>query len=138
MPMKSWRHLVRNKNFMITSLSLVLSLAFLLGCQDNTAVANLTKPATTPATAKPAATPAAEKPVGDGKRYNNAAEVPRITVEEAKKAFDAGNVVFVDSRPEPAYKEEHILGAISIPSGANASEKFASLPKGKKIIVYCS
>jgi 3-mercaptopyruvate sulfurtransferase SseA len=123
---------------MITSLSLVLSLAIMLGCQDNTAVANLSKPAATPATAKPASTPAAEKPGGDGKRYNNAAEVPRITVEEAKKAFDAGNAVFVDSRPEPAYQAEHILGAINIPSGANASEKFASLPKGKKIIVYCS
>ena len=129
---------MRNKSVMITSLSLVLSMAFLLSCQDSTTVANLTKPAATPATAKPAATPATEKPVGDGKRYNNAAEVPRITVEEAKKAFDAGTAVFVDSRPEPAYKAEHILGAISIPSGANASEKFASLPKGKKIIVYCS
>ncbi len=135
MPMKSWRHSVRNKSFMITSLSLVLSLAIMLGCQDNTAVANLTKPvppASNVVNAK------SETAASDVKKYNSAAEVPRITVEEAKKAFDGGNAVFVDSRPETAYQAEHILGAISIPSGANASEKFASLPKGKKIIVYCS
>ncbi len=138
MPTKSWRHLVRNKNFMMISLSLILSLTFLLGCQDNTTVANLTKPAATPAAAKPSATPDTEKPAGDAKNYKSAAEVPRISVEEAKKAFDAGTAVFVDSRPEPAYKDEHIRGAISIPSGANAHEKFSSIPKGKKVIVYCS
>ncbi len=126
---------MRNKTFMITSLSLVLSLAFMLGCQDNTAVANLTKPvppASNVVNAK------SETAASDVKKYNSAAEVPRITVEEAKKAFDAGNAVFVDSRPETAYQAEHILGSISIPSGANASEKFSSLPRGKKIIVYCS
>lgn len=113
----------------------MLSVALFVGCQESSSVGNAAKPA-------PAGDPVAErpavKPAGDVKKYGSAADVPRITLEEAKKAFDAGTAVFVDSRPEPAYKEEHIAGAINIPNGANAPEKFSSLPKGKKIIVYCS
>ena len=71
-------------------------------------------------------------------KYENEDAVPRIKIEEAKKEFDAGNVVFVDSRPEPAFKSEHLPGAISIPIGPDAATKFSQLPKGKKIIVYCS
>lgn len=124
---------------MITSLSLILSVAFLLGCQDDITVANVTTPAATPAAAAiPSATPTPEKPAGDVKKYSNAGEVPRISVEEAKKAYDAGTAVFVDSRPEAAYKAEHIAGAINIVNGPDAADKFSSLPKGKKIIVYCS
>ncbi len=71
-------------------------------------------------------------------KYENEDAVPRIKVEEAKKEFDAGNVVFVDSRPEAAFKAEHLPGAVSIPLGAEAEAKFSQLPKGKKIIVYCT
>lgn len=71
-------------------------------------------------------------------KYDNEDAVPRIKVEEAKKEWDAGNVVFVDSRPAEAFKQEHLPGAISIPLGPEASAKFDSLPKGKKIIVYCT
>lgn len=71
-------------------------------------------------------------------KYENDDAVPRIKAEEAKKEFDAGNVVFVDSRPEAAFKAEHLPGAINIPLGADAEAKFGQLPKGKKIIVYCT
>jgi rhodanese-related sulfurtransferase len=64
------------------------------------------------------------------------ADVPRITVEEAKKGFDNGSVVFVDARAADAYTAEHIKGAVII-KGAG-EDRFDSLPKGKKIIVYCS
>ena len=70
------------------------------------------------------------------KKFSSDAEVPRITVAEAKKGFDDGSVVFVDSRSPEAYAEEHIKGAVII-KGA-AADRFNSLPKGKKIIVYCS
>ena len=129
MPMKFWRRLVRNKKLILTSAAVLLGIGALLGCEQNTAIADLTKPEATP--------PAADKPAGDHKKYGSQADVPRISVDEAKKAYDAGAVI-VDSRPESAYKVEHIAGAINIPSGAGAEEKFASLPKGKKIIVYCS
>jgi len=69
--------------------------------------------------------------------YKAATDVPRISVEDAKKEFDAGVAVIVDSRGEQAYAQEHITGSINIPGGS-AEEKFAALPKDKKIFVYCS
>ncbi len=62
---------------------------------------------------------------------------PRITLEDAKKDFDAGGVIFIDTRAEVQYKLEHIKGAINIPVEgfeARASE----VPQDKKIIAYCS
>lgn len=70
------------------------------------------------------------------KKYKDDSEVPRITLADAKKAFDEGSAVFVDSRRQDAYKENHIKGAVNIPFGSN--DNYVSLPKGKKIIVYCS
>ena len=72
---------------------------------------------------------------GEVKRFANEVEVPRITVAEAKKGFDEGTVIFVDARTEITYKEEHIKGALHI---SGSDESISSLPKGKRIIVYCS
>lgn len=71
-------------------------------------------------------------------KYENEDAVPRMKIDEAKKEFDAGNVVFVDSRPEAAFKTEHLPGAVSIPVGPDAADKFSQLPKGRKIVVYCT
>ena len=70
------------------------------------------------------------------KKFSDDTEVPRISVEDAKKAYDDRSVVIVDARGAEIYRQEHIKGAINIPLGSD--EKFESLPKGKKIIVYCS
>lgn len=64
-------------------------------------------------------------------------DAARISLAEAKAAFDAGTAVFVDSRAEAAWKAERIKGAINIPGGTLDS-KIKQLPKDKKIIVYCS
>jgi len=69
--------------------------------------------------------------------YVNDAAVPRISAEDAKKEVDAGNAVFVDSRGDGAYNVEHLPGALNIAFGS-PDDKFVQLPKGKKIIVYCS
>jgi 3-mercaptopyruvate sulfurtransferase SseA len=69
-------------------------------------------------------------------KFTNDSEVPRISLVDAKAAYDSGDAVIVDARAEVAYKTEHIKGAINIPLGNN--ENFDQLPKGKKIIVYCS
>lgn len=69
--------------------------------------------------------------------YANDADVPRISVEEAKRDVDAGIAVIVDARPEFAFKHERIANSINIVWGS-PEEKFAVLPKDKKIIVYCS
>lgn len=73
---------------------------------------------------------------GETKKFSSDADVPRMTIEEAKKAFDDGTAVFVDSRAADAYRQERIKGAVMI-EGAN-EDRFDVLPKGKKIVVYCS
>ena len=75
--------------------------------------------------------------VSEYKKLQAEGEVPRITLGDAKKDFDAGTAVIVDSRAEPAYKQEHIAGSVNIPIGSPDSE-FSKIPQGKKIIVYCS
>jgi 3-mercaptopyruvate sulfurtransferase SseA len=69
-------------------------------------------------------------------KYKNDSEVPRISLKDAKQAFDDGTAIFVDARNQEAYKENHIKGAINIP--VFSTDNYGSLPKGKKVIVYCS
>jgi rhodanese-related sulfurtransferase len=69
-------------------------------------------------------------------KYKDTSEVPRIELADAKAAFDDRTAIFIDSRPAEAYKDGHVAGAINIPLGS--TDNFSSLPKGKKIIVYCS
>ncbi len=64
-------------------------------------------------------------------------DAPRIGLEEAKKDFDGGKVIFVDTRAETAYNVEHIKGAINIPAEAFKA-RYTEVPKDKKIIAYCS
>ncbi len=62
---------------------------------------------------------------------------PRISLADAKKEFDAGTAVFVDTRAEAVYKQEHIKDAISLPLDA-IEARYKELPTDKKIIAYCS
>lgn len=71
------------------------------------------------------------------KVFSSPQEAPRISLADAKKDFDAGNVVFVDSRSESSYKEKHIKGAINVPF-AEAETRWKEIPTDKKIIIYCS
>ncbi len=68
---------------------------------------------------------------------NPADEAPRISLADAKKDFDAGSAIFVDTRAESAYKNEHIKGSINLPAEAFES-RYKELPTDKKIIAYCS
>ena len=63
-------------------------------------------------------------------------DAPRISLADAKKAYDGGATV-IDVRDAAAYKNEHIKGALHIPISEVAANE-SKLPKGKKIIVYCS
>jgi 3-mercaptopyruvate sulfurtransferase SseA len=88
-------------------------------------------------------TPASPPVIVDNKKPASAEhsdhtdDAPRITLADAKKDFDAGAAVFVDVRAEAAFKDEHIKGAVNITGGA-LDPKVSGIPKGKKIIVYCS
>ncbi len=64
-------------------------------------------------------------------------DAPRISLADAKKAFDEGTVIFIDTRAEASFKQEHIKGAINI-SADTFEAKYKEIPTGKKIIAYCS
>ena len=79
----------------------------------------------------------AKAPMAEVKKMEKDADVPRISVADAKKEVEAGTAVIVDSRPETNFTAEHIAGSINIPFGSN-NDAFTKLPPDKKIIVYCS
>lgn len=62
---------------------------------------------------------------------------PRIELADAKAAFDDGTAVFIDSRDEAYWKANRIKGSLNM-TEANVDKRYSELPKGKKIIVYCS
>lgn len=61
----------------------------------------------------------------------------RITLEGAKKHFDANDALFIDARSDEAYKEGHIKGAINSAS-KDYLDKLKKLSKDRLIIAYCS
>ena len=63
--------------------------------------------------------------------------VPRITLEEARKALDAGKAILVDVRDEASYKFSHAKGALWIPVN-DIVKRMGELPRDKMIIAYCS
>jgi predicted sulfurtransferase len=124
----------------ILSLLMISALALFLGCQNassSTEVKN-EKPADVAKTEKPAEKAEVEKEqVSDDGHDHTDDEAKRISLADAKKDFDNGNAVFVDTRSEVAYKNEHIKDSINVPAG-NFEQFYKSIPKDKKIITYCS
>lgn len=80
---------------------------------------------------------AASAPETDDHNHAEEDNVARISLEDAKKAFDAGTAVFVDTRDISSYNFNRIKGAINLPMSEYAAG-WQKLPKGKKIIAYCS
>lgn len=64
-------------------------------------------------------------------------DAPRISLAEAKKDFDEKAAVFIDTHPANQYELEHIPGAINIQPN-EIKQNLDKVPRGKKIIVYCS
>ena len=64
-------------------------------------------------------------------------DAPRISLDDAKKAYDDGTAFFIDSRPADSYKIEHIKGAVNI-TVDTIKDKIKDLPKNKTIIAYCT
>lgn len=63
----------------------------------------------------------------------------KISEADAKALLDKKdpNVVFVSVRKAEDFAKGHITGAINIPFGKGMEQKFNTLPKDKKLIVYC-
>jgi hypothetical protein len=97
-----------------------------------------TSPAAAANTSAPAAAATAASPPDHGHDPAVTADSPRrITVAEARAAFERNQAVFVDVRGEDAFRTGHIRGALSIPTGAEA-QHVDKLPKNKLIITYCA
>lgn len=63
----------------------------------------------------------------------------KISEDNAKKALDEkdANVMFLSIRSAEDYAKGHVEGAANIPFGKGMEQLFNTLPKDKKIIVYC-
>ena len=67
------------------------------------------------------------------------ADVPRISVSEAKAAIDSNQAVLVDVRSAEAYDALHATDAISIPLSVFENNiNSVSLEKSEWIITYCT
>ena len=91
----------------------------LLACNSNETLLSQKLPTQTPA-----ASPAADN-------------ARRITASELYKLWEKGDVVVIDTRPEPSYKQEHIKGAISTPIDT-VLDHLRELPRTKLIAAYCT
>lgn len=102
-------------------LGAVLMLSVVTACQRSSAPVRISKIESTPTT----------------ESAHVDEDAPRISLEDAKKDFDAGTAVFIDTRGANAFALEHIKDAINIPT-KELEAKIDTIPPGKKIIAYCS
>ncbi|MBA3573320.1 MAG: rhodanese-like domain-containing protein [Pyrinomonadaceae bacterium] len=122
-------------------LSVVAALAgsALLGCaaqqNSNSGSRTTERPGTAPS--QPQAAPQSSNAATGGHDHAAETAVPRISIMEAEAAVKRGEAVFLDVRQAPAYNAGRIKGAILMPEAEIASRAM-TLPKGKKIITYCS
>ena len=105
------------------SLVAIIITVFALACNSNETLLTPQGPQAASKAATPASSPA------DNAR--------RITAEELHKLWEKNDVTIIDTRAEPAYKQEHIKGAILVPAGTVLS-KLDKLPKDKMIVAYCT
>lgn len=109
--------------FIIVTFAVFMAAGTLMACNSNeTLLSQNSAPPPTKST-PPATTPA------DNAR--------RITAEELHKLWEKNDVVIIDTRAEPAYKQEHIKGSISMPTGT-VLQRIDELPKNKMIVAYCT
>jgi 3-mercaptopyruvate sulfurtransferase SseA len=64
-------------------------------------------------------------------------EIPRISLEDSKAAFDDKSAVFLDVRDAGSYAVSHIPGAVNIPSG-EIPTRLDEIDRDVWIITYCT
>lgn len=100
-------------------------------------LALITSACSTPTQPAPTASAAPTSQPGDLPQTE--ADVPRVTVQEAKAAFDGGEAVIVDVRSVESFTSQRIQGALSIPlAGIEADPANVTLDKDQWIITYCT
>ena len=64
-------------------------------------------------------------------------QVMRVSLPDAKAAFDAGTAVFVDVRDSSSFEEAHIPGALLTPL-SDLTDQLDKLDPASWIITYCT
>jgi hypothetical protein len=64
-------------------------------------------------------------------------DITRVSLEDAKAAYDAGEAIFLDVRLAEAFASSRIQGAVNIPEG-ELSARIAELDPADWIIPYCT
>jgi len=64
-------------------------------------------------------------------------QVPRVSIADAKAAFDAGTAIFLDVRDSSSYAGSHIPGAVLI-SLSDLPARMGELDSSTWIIPYCT
>lgn len=105
----------------VALLAFVVAIGGLVACNSNESILSQTP--------KTSASPQQLPPPTDNAR--------RITAAEAHDVWQKGDAVVIDTRPESAYKDEHIKGSISMPTGTVLA-RVDELPRKKMIIAYCT
>ncbi|MDX6529424.1 MAG: hydroxyacylglutathione hydrolase [Blastocatellia bacterium] len=106
----------------LVSLAFLVAVVGLVACNSNEALLSQT-PRTSPTPQQGAQPPA------DSAR--------RIKAAELHELWEKGDVVIIDTRAESAYKDEHIKGSISMPTGTVLA-RIDELPRNKMIVAYCT
>jgi 3-mercaptopyruvate sulfurtransferase SseA len=65
------------------------------------------------------------------------AETPRVSLADAKAAYDQRTAVFLDVRSADDYAASHVPGAVSIPL-ADLESRLGQLDPSDWIITYCT
>jgi hypothetical protein len=116
-------------NFRVCVLIIAAAVVFAFGCTS----------AAKPPVVVNKATPTPARPTAgtDSHGHADGQDSPRITLADAKKDFDTGAAVFIDTHMPEQYAQRHIRGSINVPAN-NIEPYLNKIPKGKKIIAYCS
>jgi hypothetical protein len=64
-------------------------------------------------------------------------DVPRVSLADARAAYETSGAVFLDVRDAESYAQNHIAGAISIPLN-ELPDRMGELNKSDWIITYCT
>lgn len=63
--------------------------------------------------------------------------IERVSLEDAKNAYDSGTALFLDIRDTGSFAAGHIQGALNIPL-EQLESRISELPTDRWIITYCT
>jgi 3-mercaptopyruvate sulfurtransferase SseA len=81
--------------------------------------------------------PAPTPPLASSDLEATVQAIPRVSLADAKAAYDAKTAVFLDARDPGSYQGSHIPGAINIPE-EELTSRLSELNKNDWIITYCT